>query len=75
MKEKDKRKAKIKKIHSYTKYSGIVYQIFGLLAVTIFLGLKADAYFGNENKFITAGASLFILLTYLYKISITVMKK
>lgn len=73
--DKEKKQKNIKKIHAYTKYSGIVYQIFGLLAVTIFLGLKADAYFGNESKLITAGASLFVLLTYLYKVSITVMKK
>jgi len=73
--KRQNRKKQIQKVKAYTKYSGMAYQIFGLLAVTIFLGLKADAYFGNESKLITAFSSLFVLLAYLYKISITVLKK
>lgn len=65
----------MRKVKAYTKYSGMAYQIFGLLAVTIWLGLKADAHFGNESKLITAFASLIVLIAYLYKISITVLKK
>ncbi len=73
--DKKKRQEGIKKVKSYTKYSSMAYQIFGILAVTIWLGLKVDAHFGNEKKIITAGASLFVLITYLYKVSITVLKK
>lgn len=77
-KELDKRKKRqegIRKVKAYTKYSGMAYQIFGLLAVTIWLGLKADAHFENDSKVITAGASLIVLIAYLYKLSATVLKK
>lgn len=57
---------------SYVKYSGMVYQLFGLMAVTIFLGLKADSYFEFESKYITAFATLFVIIAFLYKVSITV---
>jgi hypothetical protein len=73
--DREKRQEGIRKVKAYTKYSGMAYQIFGLLAVTIWLGLKADAYFGNESKLITAGASLVVLIAYLYKLSTTVLKK
>lgn len=73
--KKNKRQQSIKKVKAYTKYSGMAYQIFGLLAVTIWLGLKADAHFGNEKKIITAIASLVVLIAFLYKVSITVLKK
>ena len=75
MSEPTKRQKRIRKMQSYTKYSGMTYQLFGLLAITVFFGLKADAYFGHESKLITAGATLFVLIGYLYKVSITVMKK
>ena len=75
MPELNKRQKQIKKVRAYTKYSGMAYQLFGMLAVTVYFGLKADAYFGHESKLITAGLCLFVLVGYLYKVSITVMKK
>jgi len=66
---------KQKKVQAYTKYSGIAYQMFGLLALSIFLGLKADAYFGNEKKIITAFGTLFILFTFLYKLYLDLNRK
>lgn len=72
--ESKKRQAQ-KKVQSYTKYSGIAYQMFGLLALSIFLGLKADAYFGNEKKFITAFGTLFVLFTYFYKLYLDLNRK
>lgn len=66
---------RIRKVHSYTKYSGLAYQIFGLLGVTIFLGLKADAYFGNKSQYITAFSSIIVLVAFFYKLNITLNKK
>ncbi len=67
--EEKPKKQTTARIKSYTKYSGMVYQIFGMLAITVFAGLKVDAYFGNEDKLITAGATMFVLVTFLYKIA------
>jgi len=63
-----------KRIRGYAQYSGLAYQMIGLLAVTIYLGLKADAHFGNETQIITALSSLFVLVTFLYKVTRTFMK-
>jgi len=57
-----------KKIKNYAKYSGLAYQIFGLLAVSIFIGIKADDYFGNETRYITAGLCLLSLLSFFYRL-------
>jgi len=73
--KQERRTKRIRKVHTYTKYSGLAYQIFGLLGVTIFLGLKADAYFGNESQYITAFSSIIVLVAFFYKLSITVNKK
>lgn len=64
---------KHKAVRSYMKYSGIAYQMIGLVALCIFLGLKADAYFGNEQKLITAGLTLFVIVAYLYKLTRTLL--
>jgi len=69
------KKKKNEKLVTYTKYSGMAYQIFGLLAVTIFLGLKADKYFGNEKQYITAVLSLLVLFAFFYKLTIDLNKK
>lgn len=71
---KQNKKRKAGKVKAYVKYSGIAYQLFGLIAVSIFLGLKADKYFQFETKYITAGLTLLVFFAYMYKLSITVMK-
>ena len=66
---------KKKRIIQNSQYIGMAYQIFGLLAFTIFFGLKADAHYGNDKQYITAVASVIILLLYFYKLYITLNKK
>jgi len=61
---------KNKKIRAYSKYSGLAYQLFGLLALTIFLGMKADKYFGNETQYITGISSILVLFAFFYKLII-----
>ena len=66
------KKAKAKrKIKSYVKYSGLAYQLIGLLVVAIFLGLKADAYMGNEKEYITALACILVLFSFFYKVYVS----
>ena len=62
---------KKKRIVQNSKYMGMAYQLFALLAITIFIGIKADAYFGNETQYITAISAFVILLLYFYKLYIT----
>lgn len=70
-----KNKKKHHKVKSYVRYSGMAYQLFGLLALSIFLGLKADAYFSNEKKLITAVLSLVVLVAYFYRLTVELNKK
>lgn len=55
-------------IQKYTRYSGLAYQLIGLLAVAIFAGLKADAYFAFENNYLTALFCVIVLFAFFYKI-------
>lgn len=55
------------RIRVYARYSGMAFQLFGLLAVAVFLGLKADAYFQFDNKYLTAVFCLLVLFAYFYK--------
>ena len=71
----DSNKENVKrKVQSYAKYSGMAYQLIGLLFVTIWLGIKADEYMGNERKYITALASLLVLFAFFYKVYISVTR-
>jgi len=66
--EKKKKLAVKRKMITYTKYSGLGYQLIGLLAVSIWLGLKADAYFGNKTQYITAISCIVVLFGFFYKV-------
>lgn len=59
---------KKKSLFKYTKYSGLGYQLIGLLAVAIYGGLKADSYFGFENNYLTALFSIIVLFAFFYKV-------
>jgi len=54
--------------NAYLKYSGMVMQLFVLLFLAAFAGIKLDARMGNETQFITAGLVLFAVIVYLIKI-------
>ena len=60
-----------RKVKSYIKYSSMAYQLIGLLFASIWLGLKADAYMGNENKYITALACIVVLFAFFYKVYVS----
>ena len=68
----EKKRSATNKVKAYTKYSGLAYQLVGLLGVSIWLGLKADAHLGNERQYITALACILVLFAFFYKVYITV---
>ena len=45
-------------LNSYAKYSAIAFQMFAIIGVGSFIGVKIDAYYGNENKLWTIILSL-----------------
>lgn len=45
-------------LNSYAKYSGIAFQMFAIIAIGSFIGVKADAYFDNDNSLWTIVMSL-----------------
>jgi len=54
--------------NAYLKYSGMVMQLFVLLFLAAFAGVKLDAKMGNETQYITAGLVLLAVIVYLIKI-------
>lgn len=67
MKERDPL-AKNKKLQSYLRYSGIGFQLLGLILVGYFLGQYFDKKADNETPYYTAGLILFLLSAYLIKL-------
>jgi len=63
------------KVRQYAKYSGIAYQLFGLVALGVFVGLKADKYFGFRNNYITAFLVIILFSAYMYKLCITILRE
>ncbi|WP_228054797.1 AtpZ/AtpI family protein [Kordia antarctica] len=57
MKEKKPTKP-TKPLNSYAKYSGIGIQMFAIIAVGSYLGVKLDEKFPNEHKLYTLFLSL-----------------
>lgn len=45
-------------LNSYAKYSAIAFQMFAIIGVGSFIGIKIDQYFGNENSLWTIILSL-----------------
>lgn len=45
-------------LNSYAKYSAIAFQMFAIIGVGSFIGVKIDAHLGNDNKLWTIIFSL-----------------
>lgn len=45
-------------LHSYAKYSSIAIQMFAIIGVGSFVGVKLDAHYANENNLWTIILSL-----------------
>ena len=53
---------------SYLKYSGIAFQLAGLIFIAYFVGDKLDKKFNLETPLITLGLVLFVFVLYMYKL-------
>jgi hypothetical protein len=47
-----------KPINNYIKYSGIAFQMFGIIGVLTFVGYKIDVNAGHDTLWVTAMLSL-----------------
>ncbi|MGC1632759.1 MAG: AtpZ/AtpI family protein [Gelidibacter sp.] len=45
-------------LNNYAKYSAIAFQMFAIIGIGSFIGVKIDEYYGNENKLWTIILSL-----------------
>ncbi len=57
-----------KKVRSYLRYSGIGFQLIGLMTIGYFLGQYFDKKAENETSYYTAGLILFLLCIYLIRL-------
>lgn len=55
-------------IKTYAHYSGMAFQLFALLLISMWIGMKLDDHFGNETNYIAAGLTVFALVAYLYNV-------
>ena len=62
-------------IKTYAQYSGMAFQLFALLLISMWIGMKLDEYFGNETYYIAAGMSVLALVAYLYNVVRVLGKK
>jgi F0F1-type ATP synthase assembly protein I len=60
---------------SYAQYYGMAFQIFGLLIVSMLIGMKLDSYFNNDTNYIAAILTVVVLVAYLYKVVYTLSQK
>ncbi|MBT8191458.1 MAG: hypothetical protein HKO89_05070 [Saprospiraceae bacterium] len=72
MSSDNKRQERIK---VYARYSGMAFQIFGLLLVAMLIGKQIDLWMGNEKYYFAAGLSVVVLIAWFYKLIIELGKK
>lgn len=58
MERKDKNAKKDNQLNTYAKYSGIAIQMFAIIGIGSFIGVKLDGYFNNEGNLWTIILSL-----------------
>jgi len=65
---------KKEKADSYMRYSGMAFELVGILVVGVFVGKKLDAWMGNETAYATLGLLVFFLIAYFFRIYYTLVK-
>lgn len=73
LEEGDKDKIR-KKTNEYLKYSGLGFQMLGMLLFFLFVGQKLDSYFELNQPFITIVLILVGFTAYMYKLYVELMK-
>jgi hypothetical protein len=59
---------------SYVQYTGLAFQLAGILLISIFAGKKIDVYFGFSKPYITALLSMMALVGFMYKLYLDLIK-
>jgi hypothetical protein len=59
---------------SYMQYTGLAFQLAGILLISIFAGKKIDVYFGFSKPYITALLSMMALVGFMYKLYLDLIK-
>ena len=59
---------------SYAKFSGIAFQMFAIIAIGAFLGVKLDEYLDNNNNLFTIIFSLVAVLLAIYSVIRQIIK-
>jgi F0F1-type ATP synthase assembly protein I len=49
-------------LNTYAKFSGLALQMFGIIAIGTFIGVKLDERYPNESSWFTLGLSLFSVI-------------
>ncbi len=74
--EKDKKPLVDKdKMRSYLKYSGLAFQLLGLILIGYFIGDWIDDKMGTVKPYWTAGVIVFILLAFMISMIYNLTKK
>lgn len=63
------------KINPYMRYSGLAFQLAGVILISFWLGKKADAYFGFEKPILTLVFVMAMFGAFMYKLYIDLSKK
>ncbi|MBK8622673.1 MAG: AtpZ/AtpI family protein [Saprospiraceae bacterium] len=72
--EPEKKSTFRKSSKSYVQYTGLAFQLAGILLISIFAGKKLDIYFGFSKPYITAILSMVALVGFMYKLYLDLMK-
>lgn len=71
----EKKEARKKSVDSYMKYTGIAFQMGGVIFVGVFIGRKLDQYFEQEQPIFTAVFALLAVIGAIYSVIKDTLKK
>jgi len=71
----EKKEARKKAVDSYMKYTGIAFQMGGVILVGVLIGRKLDQYFEQEQPIFTAALALLAVIGAIYSVIKDTLKK
>ncbi len=74
-KSKDNQNQKNKQPNEFLRYSGMATQMIAIILASVFGGIKADEYFGNEKPILTAILTVFGVFLSIYFVIKDFLKK
>lgn len=75
MKTKDDSSESSENFNSYLKYSGIVFQLIGIILIGWWIGSWIDEKMGTPQPYWTAGIILFFILAFLFSVVYNLTKE